>query len=964
MPDAPSTLYLLDTHSIIFQMFHGVGPMNAPDGRPTNAVYGVTRDLLNIHEEIQPTYLLCTFDLAGPTFRETIYPEYKKNRPPPPEDLITQVGIIHQVLEAMDLPILSQPNYEADDVMATIAAAAAARGIEVTICTSDKDCRQLIQERVRIYNLRKKIFLDRDAVVADWGVTPEQVVDFQTLVGDSVDNVPGVAGIGEKTAAKLLQQYGTLDNLVAHADEIKQPKMRENLKASIANGNLERSRQLVRLETNVPMTLDWDNWLRKPWDGPKLQAIFAELGFKGFANRVSNNLKSVGKAKNSELLSAIGVAPDLAKPLPSKSSKPAVQGQGELFGDPDVEENPFGVVVKKDTWKSDYRLVDTPSAWQAFLKDLQAQPRFAIDLETTGLDALQCAIVGFAFSWQAETGWYVPVLAPPENAKLDAKQVLAELKPILENPGIAKINQNIKYDQLVLRSHGIDLHGVVGDSMIAHYLLHAAERSHGLDELTRQYFAHENISIKELIGKGKKQKRMDEVPTDKVCAYAAEDADAAWRLASLLEQQLDQVPVLRTLYDTLEIPLIRVLAQLEATGIRLDVPYLQKLSIEMGKRLEQLELDIHGLAGKEFNIASLKQLRDVLYKDLSLPILKRTDLSNEPSTDQETLEKLAALGHEVPKKIIEHRQISKLKSTYVDALPVLVNPQTGRLHTSFNQTVAATGRLSSSEPNLQNIPARTDMGREIRQAFLPREGWQLLTADYSQIELRLLAHLSSDENLQKAYREGIDIHTQVAGEIFAVALPDVTSDMRRVAKTVNFGVIYGMSAHGLAERLLIDRGKADTFIEQYFARYPKVLKYQNALLKRCRKEGEVRSLLGRRRMFDPQAIRPGSTYQSRNQAEREAINMEIQASAADLMKLAMLNVQRRLEKERLTAKMLLSVHDELVFEVPPPEVVPLAALVQQEMTSAMALSVPLEVDVSVGSNWLDVDDLPTQPTKG
>ena len=455
--------------------------------------------------------------------------------------------------------------------------------------------------------------------------------------------------------------------------------------------------------------------------------------------------------------------------------------------------------------------------------------------------------------------------------------------------------------------------------MVAHYLLHSGERSHNLDELTRRYFGHENISIAELIGKGKNQKTMAAVPTAKACAYAAEDADAAWRLVNRLEADLDKSG-LRRLYDSVEIPLIEVLADLEATGIRLDVPFLLKLSQDMANRLAGVEREIHDLAGKKFNIASLKQMRDVLFKDLKLPILKRTDLSNEPSTDQETLEKLAALGHATPKKIIEHRQVSKLKGTYVDALPALVNPKTGRIHTSFNQTVATTGRLSSSEPNLQNIPARSDMGREIRQAFLPREGWVLLTADYSQIELRLLAHFAGDEALRAAFAEMRDIHSEVAGQIFNVTPESATSDQRRVAKTVNFGILYGMSAFGLAERLGIDRNEAERFIHQYFARYPKVLGYQDALLKRARQEGYVASLLGRRRKFDPSAIRAVTSYQGRNQAEREAINMEIQASAADLIKLAMLNVHRRLNTEKRQAKMLLSVHDELVFEAPPEEV--------------------------------------------
>jgi DNA polymerase I len=620
------------------------------------------------------------------------------------------------------------------------------------------------------------------------------------------------------------------------------------------------------------------------------------------------------------------------------------------------EEFPFAPVAKPDDWKTDYKLVDTPTAWKSFLKLLKSQKRFAIDLETTALDPLRSHIVGYAISWKDTEGWYVAVRGPASDAKLDPDAVVKELKPILEDPVIAKVNQNIKYDQIVMRAAGIELKGVAGDSMIAHYLLHSGERTHNLDELTRKYLGHENISITELIGKGKNQKSMADVPTARVCVYAAEDADAAWRLTNMLEADLDKTG-LRKIYDTLEIPLIEVLADLEATGIRLDVPFLARLSGEMTTRLATLEMEIHQLAGKEFNIASLKQLRDVLYKDLNLPILKRTDLSNEPSTDQETLEKLAALGHAVPKTIIEHRQISKLKGTYVDALPAMVNPDTGRLHTSFNQTVAATGRLSSSDPNLQNVPARTDMGREIRQAFLPKDGWVLLTADYSQIELRLLAHFSGDEQLRTAYEQGHDIHSQVAGQIFNVNEKAVTSDQRRVAKTVNFGILYGMSAFGLAERLGIDRKEAEKFIDQYFARYPKVQVYQDELLKKAKHDGYVASILGRRRKFDPSAIRERTSYHGRNQAEREAINMEIQGSAADLIKLAMLNAHRRLKSEALQAKMLLSVHDELVFEAPPKEIPAVTNLVREEMVGAMKLEVPLEVDVSAGKNWLEVEEI-------
>jgi DNA polymerase-1 len=607
-------------------------------------------------------------------------------------------------------------------------------------------------------------------------------------------------------------------------------------------------------------------------------------------------------------------------------------------------------------WKADYKAVDTKKAFDAFLKKLKKQQRFTFDLETTGLDPLRAEPVGYAFSWAEAEAYYLPVRGPKGSKLLDPAATLAALRPVFEDPKVAKVNQNIKYDWLLLRAQGVDLRGVAGDPMVADYLLHSGERSHGLDELARRYLAHENISITELIGKGKKQIGIDEVPVERVRDYACEDADAAWRLAELLEPELTKEG-LRKLYDEVEVPLIEVLQELEFNGVRLDVPFLKKLSLEMDLQLAGMETAIHALAGREFNIASPKQLREILFDRLKLPIQKRTGTTNEPSTDQESLERLAALGHELPRKIIEHRQVAKLKGTYVDALPALVNPKTGRVHTSFNQTVASTGRLSSSDPNLQNIPARTEQGRQIRQAFIPREGWRLVTADYSQIELRLLAHFTGDGKMREAFAADQDIHTAVAAGIFKVPDDRVTSDQRRMAKTVNFGIIYGMSAHGLAVRLGMPRPDAEKFIDEYFARYPKVLTYQDDLLAKARATGYVGTVLGRRRRFDPSGIREKSSYQNRTSAEREAINMEIQGSAADMMKLAMLGVYRRLKDEKFQAKMLLSVHDELVFEAPPKEVPKVAALVREEMIGAMELSVPLRVDVAAGPNWLDVDDV-------
>ena len=961
-PDA-GTLYVLDSHGMIFQMFHGIGPMSAPDGRPTNAVFGVARAIMDLYDH-GADYLLAAFDRSEPTFRQTLDPQYKAHRPPPPADLIVQEPMIRQVLEAMRIPVLSVAGYEADDILATLAIEGSARGLRVSLCTSDKDCRQLLSDRVTIMNLRKKETLDAAGLLKDWGVRPDQVVDFQALVGDSTDNVSGVPGCGPKTATKWLQAYGNLENLIKNVNEVGGPKLRESLKTAIENGELAKSRELVKLRTDVPLEYDWDGWRRRDWDGQRLLELFQEFGFRGFANKVRNTLAGSGAKKNADLLTSIGESPEptaltTSAPTSAPSGK---RGTRSLFDQ--IEDNTgfaedfaFGANAPADGWgTTTYTLVNTKPAFDAFLKKLKKQNRFAFDLETTGLDPLRAAVVGLAFSWEANEAYYLAVRGPAGSEVLDTATTLAALKPIFENAEITKRNQNIKYEQLVLRAQGIELAGVVGDPMIADYLLHAGERSHGLDELTRKYLKHENISITELIGKGKNQTTIDAAPLERVRDYACEDADAAWRLAELLEPQLDEAG-LRTLYDELEIPLIDVLAEMEFNGIRLDAPFLAKLSVEMEKQLAAIETEVHTLAGRKFNLGSPKQLRELLFDELKLPVQKRTDTTGEPSTDQESLEKLAALGHAIPSKIIEHRQIAKLKGTYVDALPAIVNPNTGRVHTSFNQTVAATGRLSSSDPNLQNIPARTEQGKQIRQAFLPRVGWQLLTADYSQVELRLLAHFSGDEPLCRAFAEDRDIHTRVAAEIFRVPENEVTSKQRGMAKTVNFGVIYGMSAGGLATRLTMPKREAEQFIDEYFARYPKVLAYQDGLLAKARETGFVCTILGRRRAFEPSGIRAKSDYRGRTQAEREAINMEIQGSAADLMKKAMLAVYRRMNAERLQAKMLLTVHDELVFEAPSEEVKVLAELVRTEMIGAMTLQVPLKVDVAVGPNWLDVNDV-------
>ncbi|MBI1830342.1 MAG: DNA polymerase I [Planctomycetes bacterium] len=953
---AAETLYLVDAYSLIFQVFHAIPQMTSPSGLPTNALFGFTKDMLYLRNQRKPTYLVCCFDEPGPTFRDKLYAEYKAHRAPMPDDLQLQVPLIQQMLEGMRIPVLALAGFEADDLIATLAKAGAERGIDVFICSSDKDCRQLLSDKVKIFNLRKLAEFDAAALLTDWGVRPDQVIDYQTLVGDSVDNVPGAEGVGPKTASKYLQDYGTIENLLAHIDDLK-GKKKENLQAFLPE--LDRSRKLVTLDTQAPMALTWEAWRVQPWDGPTLLQHFRDWGFRGFAEQVRSTIAAAPAETKSQIV------------------------QGSLFGSDEAAAAPAGGA----DWPHAYHLVHRTGDFTSFLAQLKKQKRFAIDLETTSLDPHLAEVVGIAICWQPGEAWYLALRGPAGEPVLDPNATLAQLKPILEDPSIGKVNQNVKYDWQVLLAQGVRMLGVVGDSMVADYLLHAGTRNHNLDALAMDHLKHRNISITELIGKGKNQLRMDQVPTARVAEYAGEDADVAWRLCEKLEPELVALGLKRAdafsrsplasatdpialakgerlnemfLYDDLEIPLIEVLGQMEFTGVRLDVPFLNSMSVDMDKALTALERDIHAAAGREFNINSVPQLREVLFTHLGFKSLKKTNIGGDASTDQETLELLAKQDHphvEFPRKLLEHRKIAKLKGTYVDALPALVNPRTGRIHASFNQTVASTGRLSSSEPNLQNIPIRSEMGGNIRRAFLPEEDWLLLAADYSQIELRLLAHFSADIALQQAFADDRDIHALVAAQIFGVELHHVTEAMRRTAKTVNFGVIYGISASGLANRLGLTSAEGAAFIDAYFTKYPRVQEYQESLLKSCRENGYVGTILGRRRRIE--GVRAATSYKNRNQPEREAINMQIQGSAADLIKVAMLNIHRRLQRDGCRTRMLLQIHDELVFEVPTEEKASALRLVHEEMTSALSakLDVPLRVDMSVGPNWHDTSEV-------
>ena len=893
------TVYVVDSHSLIYQVYHALPEMTSPRGEPVAAVYGFARDVLYLLEVKRPDYLFCAFDLPGKTFRHELFDQYKIHRPQMPDDLVPQIGSIRRLIGALGVPALGRESFEADDVMATLARSTDQLGGQCRLVTGDKDCRQLISDRVTIYNIRKDQVFDREALKAEWGITPEQVVDFQALVGDSVDNVPGVPLIGPKLARQLLEQYGTLEEVLEHAGEVSGAKRRQNLIEGRQQALL--SRELVRLDQHVPVAIDWAAGRAGGIDRDRALELFHDFGFRSLAQKV-------------DVLEG--------KPAP-----------------------------KKPESQAEYRLVDTPEALEAFLGQLFGQKCISLDTETTSVWPRWAEIVGLSFAWKDDEAWYLPVRAPAGERCLDPAKTLEALRPVLEDPAVEKVGQNLKYDMIVLRSAGIKLAGVAFDTMVASYLLDAGQRNHNLDDLARRYLDHDTIKISELIGTGKNQKRMDEVPVGRVTDYAGEDALLPLRLRPILAEKLAQANLNR-LSTELELPLIEVLVELEYNGIKIDVDRLAELSRRLAARIETLEKEIYELAGRRFNIASPKQLQEILFREHGLPVLKRTKTG--PSTDAGVLEELAGM-HPLPAKIIEYRQVAKLKGTYVDALPEMVHPKTGRVHASFNQVVAATGRLSSSDPNLQNIPVRTEDGREIRSAFVPgEEGWVLMAADYSQIELRVLAHFCGDERLSDAFARDEDIHARVAGQVYSVPLEEVTGEMRRKAKAVNFGVIYGQSPFGLARQLGIDKQEAAQFIDAYFEGYPGIVKFLTLVLAKCRESGYVSTILGRRRAIRGVRADPG---RQRNLAERTAINTVIQGSAADLIKQAMITIHRRLRRERLPARMLLQIHDELVFEVPTEKLHHLARLVTEEMVGAERLDVPLKVDVKAGSNWADAKPL-------
>ncbi len=892
MSEVKGNLYLVDGSSYIYRAYYAIRHLSNSKGEATNAVYGFTKMLQTLIKQEQPDHLAVIFDAKGPTFRKELYPEYKANRSAMPEDLVPQIPLIKEVVRAFRLPMLELQGYEADDIIATLARRYAALGLDVTVVTGDKDLMQIVSDRVSLLDTMKGRRSREPEVIERFGVPPRQVLEVLGLAGDTSDNIPGVPGIGEKTASALIQEFGDIENLLANIDQVKGKKRQENLREFADQARL--SRRLADLVYDLPVEIDYADLALEEPDKEQLSALYAQLEFH-------------------QLLQDLGVA-----------DKPA----------------------ERCAEAGDYQTVTTVEALETMLARLCDAGRFAFDTETTSLKAVQAELVGLSFSLAAGSGWYLPVghryLGAPEQ--LDPGLVLEKLRPLLEDAAMAKVGQNIKYDALVLRNAGIELAGISDDTMVLSYLTHPEAKSHGLDALARDHLNHRMIPYKELTGSGQKQIGFAEVEVEKAAVYAAEDADITWQIA---EKLLPELPAsgAEKLYREVEMPLVDVLTRVEWRGIRVDAELLADLSTEMGIALKRLEEEIHTLADGSFNINSPKQLGEVLFEKLALPRGKKTKTGW--STNVDVLTNLAE-EHEIAARILEYRSVAKLKNTYTDALPQLINPATGRIHTSFNQAVTATGRLSSSEPNLQNIPIRTPEGRRIREAFLPAEGNLLLAADYSQIELRVMAHIADVESLKQSFEAGEDIHRRTASEIFNVFPELVSDEMRRQAKTINFGVLYGMGAFSLAKDLGISRKEAQQFIDSYFARYPAVLRFMEERREEARQDQYVTTLLGRRCAIPEISSKNGAV---RSYAERNAINYPIQGSAADIIKVAMVNIDRRLREENLQARMVLQVHDELVFDVPETELEQVRQLVKLEMENAVTLSVPLVVDIGVGANW-------------
>jgi DNA polymerase I len=901
IPENKPQLILVDGSSYLFRAYHAMPALTSSRGEPTGAIYGVINMLRKLRKDYPDTPIAVVFDAKGRTFRNDIFAAYKAHRPPMPDDLQQQIAPIHDIIRAMGLPLLCIAGVEADDVIGTLATQATQQQLDTLISTGDKDLAQLVTPHVTLVNTMTDTLLDRQGVINKFGIPPERVIDFLALTGDSVDNIPGVSGVGEKTALKWLVQYDSLDGIVAHANEVK-GKVGENLRATLQE--LPLYQQLVTIKCDVPMDVVPQLLQMSPADVPTLQQWFERLGFKSWLAELGN-------------------------PAEAKAE-------------------PLEVTVIAPVGAAQYATILDMATLEQWLVKLRAAKLFAFDTETTSLNYMQAELVGLSFAVQSGAAAYVPMAHRYQGApsQLDRQAVLACMKPLLEDPQHAKLGQNLKYDMNVLARYDINIQGVAHDTMLESYVLDSTATRHDMDTLALKYLDYKTITYEDVTGKGAKQICFDQVAIEPATTYAAEDADITLRLHEVLWPQLANTATLQAVYETIEMPLVPVLARMERRGVLIDRDKLHQQSARLEQELLAVEQQAYSEAGQEFNLGSPKQIQGILFEKMQIPVLEKTP-TGQPSTAESVLQELA-YSYALPKLILEYRTLSKLKSTYTDKLPEMIDPTSGRVHTSYHQAVAATGRLSSSDPNLQNIPIRSEEGRRIRQAFIAPAGYQIVAADYSQIELRIMAHLSGDRGLLDAFAQGHDIHRATAAEVFGISPQQVSTEQRRSAKAINFGLIYGMSAFGLARQLDVERGVAQSYIDLYFSRYPGVKEYMDRTRAVAREQGFVETLFGRR-LYLPDI--KAANAQRRQYAERTAINAPMQGTAADIIKRAMITLDVAMCTSYPDTHMIMQVHDELVFEVPMQDKEKFITLVRDTMSQAATLHVPLIVDIGVGDNW-------------
>lgn len=924
---APNPLVLVDGSSYLYRAFHAFPPLTNSAGEPTGAMYGVLNMLKSLISQVQPSHIAVVFDAKGKTFRDEMFEQYKSHRPPMPDDLRKQIQPLHDIIRALGIPLLVIEGVEADDVIGTLAVAASKANQKVLISTGDKDMAQLVDDNIMLINTMNNSLLDRDAVIEKYGIPPELIIDYLALMGDSADNIPGVAGVGEKTALGLLQGIGSMAEIYANLDKVAElpirgaKKLGDKLLAEKEMADL--SYRLATIKTDVALDITPEQLTLGASNNDQLTEYFGRYEFKRWLNEVMNGADSI--TNNNEQPTKINhyqATPALAQDNRDEAL-PAIQID-----------------------RSRYETLLTEADLNRWVEKLNQAKLFALDTETDNLDYMAANLVGISFALENGEAAYLPLqldyLGAPKP--LEKTTALSLLKPVLENPAIQKVGQNFKYDLTIFARNGIDVQGVAFDTMLESYVLNSTGR-HNMDDLAKRYLGHQTISFEEIAGKGKNQLTFNQIPLEQAAEYAAEDADVTMKLQQVLWEKLSKEPSLEKLFKEMELPLLGVLSRMERRGVLIDSDALFLQSNEIANRLSELEEQAYVLAGQPFNLASTKQLQEILFDKLGLPVIQKTP-KGAPSTNEEVLEELA-FSHELPKVLVEHRGLSKLKSTYTDKLPQMVNSQTGRVHTSYHQAVTATGRLSSSDPNLQNIPIRNEEGRRIRQAFIAQEGFTIVAADYSQIELRIMAHLSQDQGLINAFTQGKDIHRSTAAEIFGVALDEVTSEQRRNAKAINFGLIYGMSAFGLSRQLGIGRADAQSYMDLYFKRYPGVQQFMTDIREKAKAQGYVETLFGRR-LYLPDIN--SSNGMRRKAAERVAINAPMQGTAADIIKLAMIQLDQKLQNDPDIA-MIMQVHDELVFEVRSEKVEFYSELIKTQMESAADLVVPLIVEVGQGTNW-------------